>query len=181
MANARPGISSATYEGDGFVALSDDEPDQLNLTLFAIVTDLIELLESLEVHKVVPKRHERDLHVLNPANEIGIIGAGQDQPVKQAPFRQNGRKHNVVGCSAGLIIRGGEKNVLPEQTGAIFHALKDSSVKGIQKVPVAEDEANYLRMLAVNSACLGVGSEPKPLNGRQNPVAGGASDFLPSV
>src|SRR5205807_9629487 len=71
----------------------------------------------------------------------------------------------------GRIMQRGEQHVLFQSAGIRFDALQDARMKGMEKIAVAQQEANHFGASLENSAGLRVGAEPQAPDGLQYPCA----------
>ena len=74
-----------------------------------------------------------------------------------------------------------KKDMLLHQTGAVFNALKDSSVERIGEFPVTEKEANGFRAPPMDAACLRVRPKPQMVDCQHDSLMRTRADLRPSV
>jgi hypothetical protein len=62
-------------------------------------------------------------------------------------------------------MQSGEQHVLFQAAGIRFHALQDASMKGMEKIAVAQQKANHFCAPLEDPASLGIGAEPQTPDG----------------
>src|SRR5207302_10962330 len=151
------------------VPLADEVTRGMQRPIEVIETHLVELLLVAHPNHIVAEGHERHMDGLNPAEQIRINRSRQNEPVNQAMLLKNGWQVNSIGRCSGRIMQRGEQHVLFQSAGIRFDALQDARMKGMEKIAVAQQEANHFGASLENSAGLRVGAEPQAPDGLQYP------------
>src|SRR2546430_379921 len=135
-----------------------------------IEAHLIELRLVAHPNYVVTEGHEGHMDGFDLAEQIRINRPRQNESVNQAMLLKNGRQVDPVGRRSRGIMQRGEQHVLFQAAGIRFDALQDASMKGMEKIAVAQQKADHFCAPLENPAGLGIGAEPQTPDGLKYPL-----------
>src|SRR5262249_36870949 len=130
-----------------------------------IETYLVELLLVAHSNHIVTESHEGHMDGFDPAEQIRINRTRQNKSVNQAMLLKNGRQVDPIGRRTGGIMQRGEQHVLFQAVGIRFDALQDASVKGMEKIAVAQEKTDHVCASLENPAGLRIGAESQTSDG----------------
>src|SRR5205814_3491350 len=141
------------------MAFADQVSRGMERPVEVIEAYLIKRLVVAHSNHIVAEGHERHVDGCDPAEQIRINRSCQNESVNQAMLLKNGREVNPIGRRSGGVMQRGEEHVLLQAAGIGFDALQNASMKGVEKIAVAQQEADHFRAALKNSAGLRVGAE----------------------
>src|SRR6266403_5575194 len=139
----KPRVEDVSGENNLAVTLADQVTRGLERTIEVIEAYLVVLLLFAHSNHIVTEGHEGHMDGFDPAEQIGINRPGQDESVNQAMLLKNGRQVDPVGRRSRGIMQSGEQHVLFQAAGIRFDALQDASMKGVEKIAVAQQKADH--------------------------------------
>ena len=167
----KPGVGDISSGEDNLaVTLADKVTRGTEHTVEVIKAYLIELLLVAHSHHVVTEGHEGHMDGFDLAEQIRINGPRQNESVNQAMLLKNGRQVDPVRRRSRGIMQSGEQHVLFQAAGIRFDALQDASMKGMEKIAVAQQKADHFCAPLENPAGLGIGAEPQTPDGLEYPL-----------
>src|SRR6267142_1524393 len=161
----KPRVEDVSGENNLAVTLADQVTRGLERTIEVIEAYLVVLLLFAHSNHIVTEGHEGHTDGFDPAEQIGINRPGQNESINQAMLLKNGRQVDPTGRRSRGIMQRGKQHVLFQAGGIRFDALQDASMKGMEKIAVAQEKADHFRAPFKNPAGLRIGAESQTPDG----------------
>jgi hypothetical protein len=109
--------------------------------------------------------------------QVGVDSAGENYAVDQTVFLEDWRKIDFIGGGARGIVQDCEEYVMFQATGVGFDPLQNASVKGMDKIAIAQKKTHNFGAALEHAARLGIGAEGQATNRFQNARASFMADL----
>src|SRR6516225_10077784 len=118
-----PGVGHIAGKGNEPVPLGDEVARGLERTVEVVKAHLVVALLAIQSNDVVAESHKEHVDGFDPAQQVRINGARQDNSVNQTMFLQYGRQVNLLRRSPRRIMQHGKQNMMLQAAGIRLHAL----------------------------------------------------------
>ena len=172
-----PGVGDVTGEMDAPMAAADQVMSGAERGGEIVKADLVELVLPVHADNVIAESNERHVDGSDPAEEVRINGAGENDSVNQAMFLQNRRQVYARRRGSRGIMQRGEEHMLFQPAGVGLDTLEDARMKGMKEIAIAQEKADHAGAALENPAGLSVGPELQTLNGFEDAGASFAADL----
>jgi hypothetical protein len=163
----KPRVGDVSGENNMAMTHADEVPRGMERAVKVIEAHLIKWLLVARPNHIVTEGHKGHVDGFDPAEEIRVNRSGQNEPVNQAMFLKNRRQVDSIGRRSRGIMQRGEEHVLFQAGGIGFDALQDASMKGMEKIAVAQEKADHFSASLENPAGLRIGAESQTPDGRK--------------
>src|SRR5712692_1037003 len=139
----KPRVGDISGKNNPAVTFADQVARGMERPIEVIEAYLVVLLLVAHSNDIVTEGHEGHMDGFDPAEQIRINRPRQNESVNQAMLLKNGRQVDPIGRRSRRIMQRGEQYVLFQAGGVRFDALQDASVKGMEKIAVAQQKADH--------------------------------------
>src|SRR5216684_2937463 len=147
------------------VTHADEVPRGMERAVEVVKAHLVEWLLVAHSNHIVAEGHEGHMDGFDPAEQIRINRPRQNESIDQTMLLKNRRQVDPIGRRSRGIVQRGKQHVLFQTGGIRFDALQDASMKGMEKIAVAQKKADHFRASLENPPGLRIGAESQTPNG----------------